>query len=151
MSPHLESLITHQLQRRVLQEAELLWDHARTRQFESARPREDLIAVLQDASAQVARTMIPAETTPIYSLTKLFDDAATAQELTEWLVRIEARDAAVCRARGDDFLLAAHRYTVPIAIALWRLAAWVDSAEPACTTTRRAAPAKHEATQLHAA
>jgi len=141
LSPHLGSLITHQLQQRLVQEAELL--HARTRSageaWDSSLARASIgagyergaggaafasVALIDVAPQDTARLWTPsAVATPQYALEHLVPDTGLRADLRAWM----QRTPRAWTAAGDGAALVRHPATTPLAIALWRLATWIDS------------------------
>lgn len=130
ISPRLGSLITRQLQQRVVQEAELLYERVRTRTLGDAGPNKHAAAVLDlQATAAPARQM-RAGGIPLYHVAAMLGDADLHAALGEWLTQIVERSSHACTRCHEGMSLAQHPRTSALAVALWRLASWTDSKEP---------------------
>lgn len=128
--PRLVSLITHQLQLRVTQEAELLYARAQTRAL--GRDREPFVATLRDVVGPYARAWEPnLQCVPTFGLRTLMPDEALRHRLLAFMRRTSATGRAWTVAKnGDDtWTLVRHRHTAAMATALWRLSTWIDSGQ----------------------
>ena len=128
--PRLVSLITHQLQLRVTQEAELLYARARTRAL--GRDQEPFVATLRDVVGPYARAWeSDLQCVPTFRLRTLMPDEALRQRLLAFMQRTSATGRAWTAAKngGDTWTLVRHRHTAAMATALWRLSTWIDSGQ----------------------
>lgn len=122
-------MITHQLQQRVVQEAELLFARSRSRALDGFS-RQALSATLTHIDTGVAR-QFETQTghVPQYCLDRLMPDVTLRADLWTWVQRTCMKGCGWMENHGD-IGLQQHRHTTAMAIALWRLATWVDSMTP---------------------
>ena len=117
VSPRLQSLVTHQLRERVVQEAELVRERSAQRAGDASPPMAllDVAECAQDSAVRTWAGMVPR-----YQLARALEPPqrhALMQLLTE---------AGPGLFTGGA--LAARPETVPLGVSLWRLASWLDSA-----------------------
>lgn len=129
ISPRLESLITHQLEQRVVQEAELLLARAKSGVVEAAQAVEPVAVLSTGRTAQPCRTWARGITgVPEYAMQPLVQDVELQSQILDLLERTaRTRQGWLSGAGSTEWHLQPHRHTVDMAIALWRLATWRDS------------------------
>lgn len=130
ISPHLESLITHQLMQRVNQEAELLCKRAQTGALVRTVDVQP-VALLQETERILCRQWTPGlRHVPTYALPRLMQDARLRDTLLDHLTRASRTNRGWVLTSTDGIRtwhLQRHQHTTSMAVALWRLAAWNDS------------------------
>lgn len=119
-------MITYQLQQRVVQEAELLFARSSSRALvvDSAH---GFSAMLTDHDTGQARAFDEKRPhVPQYNLDRLLPDEHLRADLSNWLQKTCSTGYGW---RHDHHILGLqqHRHTTDMAVALWRLATWVDS------------------------
>jgi len=119
-------MITHQLQQRVVQEAELLFARVRSGALDDGS-MHGLTATISEIDTGKARIFNKELAyVPQYCMNRLMPDEVLRAELWNWMQCTRLKGHGWTNNNGI-IGLQQHRHTTAMAIALWRLATWVDS------------------------
>ena len=126
LSPNLSAMITYQLQQRVVQEAELLFVRSSSGALNDSSTHGQS-ATLTDCDIGSARKWNNKLVhVPHYCMNRLMPDGALRADLRGWIQRNCSKGHGWTDNNGI-VQLQQHRHTTAMAIALWRLATWIDS------------------------
>ncbi|PKI84245.1 hypothetical protein MVES1_001652 [Malassezia vespertilionis] len=136
ISPHLRSLLTHQFQERVQQEAAQLCARVKSGVLPSVQERSSVLfhgidtqqAPWSALATESTVCRIPTDKAlAAYSLVHLLPDLSIRAKVLSTMAALHRAAPHVCSATSSTLCLAAHRHTVDLALACWRAAAWLDS------------------------
>ena len=130
LSPHLPSLITHQLQQRVLQEAELLFARVCTGALSDGSGEPMALVDDLHTRAEGKADASSSDAVPRYNMSELPRNSATwRDEMTTWITKCLPYKHGWLKQEDGVYAVERHRHTTDLCIALWRLATWLHSGE----------------------